>query len=102
MNRNDRFYIASTLVELLAREMRYHFEPNRIARIAEMSLRLGPNQHASLLSIAAAFEIDLLIWGDPKAPVYPISGVIQTTLEEIYSGEEDHGPTTGNGKTETV
>lgn len=86
MNVSLRFYIAFKLIELLSKEMGYHFSDQRIARIADSSLRLGNRGHATLLSTAAAFDLDLLIYGDPKAPVLQLPKGI---LEEIYGDEED-------------
>lgn len=71
--------------------MGYHFSDERIARIAENSLRLGKNGYATLMSTAIAFDWDLLIWGDPKARPLRISGILKTTLDEIYG--ENYGQT---------
>lgn len=89
MNVSLRFYIAFELIELFSKEMGYHFSDDRIARIAERSLQWGNQGRATLLSTATSFEFDLLVYGDPKARPISISGVIQTTLEEIYG--EDYG-----------
>lgn len=75
MNSNLRFYIAFQLVGHIAKAMGYHFSPERVARIADMSLRCGNNGYATLLSTAVAFEWDLLLYGDPLKGQTIIIGV---------------------------
>lgn len=88
MNVSLKFYIAFKLIELFSKEMGYHFSDDRIARIADSSLRLGNRGYATLLSTAVAFELDLLLYGDPKAPVM-FDSLFEPVMKEIYG--EDYG-----------
>lgn len=84
MNFNVAQYVAERLTLLIAKEMGYDLPPDRISRIAERAiLYQGAAGGASLMSIACAFEIDLLLWGDPKAPVVEIKG-FTNIIKEIY------------------
>lgn len=69
--------IAYELVELLSKEMGYSFSPDRISRIGE-SARMLNGGRASLLSIAVAFELDLLVYGEDLTP-----GVVLIGLHEL-------------------
>lgn len=71
-----KHYIAERLIILVAEQMGYNFSAERVSRIAEKSLELGNNGYATLLSTATAFDLDLLLYGDPKAKAQ-IKGVLK-------------------------
>lgn len=65
------------LVELLSKSMGYSFGPDRISRIAESGRQLNGGR-ASLLSIAVAFELDLLVYGEDLPPGVVLIGLHET------------------------
>ena len=68
--------IAYDLVELLSKHMGYSFSPDRISRIATEAMIINGGR-ASLLSLAVAFELDLLVYGEDLPP-----GVVLIGLHE--------------------
>lgn len=69
MNRREAKLISELLVSVIAKSMGYNFPQDRIERIAESSRELRKEGCASLLSVAAAFELDLLLYGNPLREV---------------------------------
>lgn len=86
MNYKEAKLISELLVSVIAKSMGYNFPQDRIERIAQSSRELRKEGCASLLSVAAAFELDLLLYGNPLKEV-PIIGILNATAKEAYGDQ---------------
>lgn len=68
---------AEYIVRVISKEMGYNLLADRISRIAAEAIKIQKefdNGRASWLSLLVAFDLDILLYGDPKAPIMNLKG----------------------------
>lgn len=79
-------YVTEHFVTAIAQDMGYSFDEERISRIAAECRKLRKQGHPGKVCLLCAFEIDILLYGDPLAPPMEIRGIpaIHSILRELY------------------
>lgn len=76
-------FIRRDIIVRVTVEMGYQFDQERIDRITEEAGKLKEEGQHPIICICGAIDIDILLYGDPLAPVLPCKA-FHEILKEIY------------------